>query len=148
MPLVPTLGLLIFNAVVPLSTDIPVGEIWPVFVGPGLVHGFLVAPGKTRRDEFIITVERGPLNIQRIEGDLKKISARLETVEPGKQYAVYLRSSKVVKIELPQGKYQGEWLDALSGQKSAIPAFIHHGGIASFMAPRHFHDCALRLTAK
>jgi hypothetical protein len=65
-------------------------HIGPVFVDPATTANLVVAPGKTGRAEFTITVERGPLNVQRIEGAGKAISARLETVEPGKRYKVII----------------------------------------------------------
>jgi Protein of unknown function (DUF1573) len=63
-------------------------HVGPVFVGPDFDNGVSVAAGQTATGEFIITVERGPLNVQRIEGPGKIVSARIETVEPGKQYKV------------------------------------------------------------
>jgi len=63
-------------------------HVGPVFIGPDMDSGFVVAPGKTSTGEFVITVERGPLNLQRVEGGGKVVNARLETVEPGKQYKV------------------------------------------------------------
>lgn len=63
-------------------------HVGPVFIGPDMDTGFVVAPGKTSTGEFVITVERGPLNLQRIEGGGKVVNARLETVELGKQYKV------------------------------------------------------------
>lgn len=77
-------------------------HVGPLFVGPNTVNGFIVEPGKTQRAEFIITVERGPLNLQRLESPGKTISAHLETIEPGKRY-------KVIFDNLPnpvEGTYQ------------------------------------------
>ncbi|HMC88258.1 MAG TPA: hypothetical protein VKI17_01865 [Gemmataceae bacterium] len=70
--------------------------------------------------------------------------------EPGKQYAVYLRSGKSValKMELPKGKYEGEWLDALSGRRIQLPPLEHGGGEALLTPPEFSQDCALRLSAK
>lgn len=70
----------------------PGKHIGPIFVGPDVTNGFVVAPGKTGRAEFSITVERGPLNLQRLESASKTISARLETLEPGKQYKVVVEN--------------------------------------------------------
>jgi hypothetical protein len=67
-------------------------HIGPVFVGPDTINGFVVAPGKTGRAEFSITVERGPLTLQRLESAGKVISARLETLEPGKRYKVVVEN--------------------------------------------------------
>ncbi|MEN3336141.1 MAG: hypothetical protein V7641_5506 [Blastocatellia bacterium] len=67
-------------------------HIGPVFVGPDTRTGLVAAPGKSGRAEFTITVERGPLNVQRVESTSKAISARLETIEPGKQYKIIVES--------------------------------------------------------
>lgn len=96
-------------------------HVGPVFVGPDTVNGFVVAPGKTRRAEFTITVERGPLTLQRVESDGKIVSAHLETVEAGKRY-------KVVFDNLPneaEGTYQ-EQLRVITdnAQLPALPLLV------------------------
>ena len=63
-------------------------HVGPVFVGPDFDGGVSVAIGQKASGEFVITVERGPLNVQRVEGEGKVVSARVETVEPGRQYKV------------------------------------------------------------
>jgi hypothetical protein len=47
--------------------------------------------------------------------------------EVRRQYAVYLPSVKGVtlEIDLPRGRYQGEWLDAVSGTRIKLAAFQH-----------------------
>ena len=97
-------------------------HIGPVFVAPATTVGFVVAPGKTSRAEFTITVERGPLNIQRIEGAGKVVSARLETIEPGKRY-------KIIIENLPteaEGSFQ-EQLRVVTDSPAlpSFPLFVH-----------------------
>jgi hypothetical protein len=69
--------------------------------------------------------------------------------EPGRQYAIYLRGSKGValQIDLPKGKYQGQWLDPVSGRRVSIPILEHPGDLALFKPPEFSQDCALRLIA-
>jgi hypothetical protein len=77
-----------------VGIDLRAGKhIGPVFVGPDTRTGLVFAPGKTGRAEFTITVERGPLNVQRIESASQAISIRLETIAPGKQYKVIVENS-------------------------------------------------------
>ena len=70
--------------------------------------------------------------------------------EPGKQYAIYLRSVKNValQMDLREGKYEGEWLDAVTGKQIPVPVFNHRGEVALLRAPDLAQDGALRLTAK
>jgi hypothetical protein len=70
--------------------------------------------------------------------------------EPGKQYAVYLRSVKdvVLQLDLPKGKYQGEWLDAVTGKRIAIPMLEHRGGVVTIRPPAVTHDAALRFVVE
>jgi Protein of unknown function (DUF1573) len=70
----------------------PGKHIGPIFVGPDTTNGFAVAPGKSGQAEFSITVERGPLNLRRLESSGKVILARLETLEPGKQYKIIVEN--------------------------------------------------------
>ena len=70
--------------------------------------------------------------------------------ETGKQYAVYVREGKGVRlqIDLPAGKYEGEWLDVVSGRQSETLVMDHPGGVVQVMPPGFAQDCALRLRAK
>ena len=79
-------------------------HIGPVFVGPSTTGGFVVAPGAIQRFEFTITVERPPLSIVGVEGGLKTISARLETIEPGKRYKVIVENLSTAA----EGTHQGQ----------------------------------------
>jgi hypothetical protein len=69
--------------------------------------------------------------------------------EEGKQYAIYLGSAKGVglQLQLPKGTYEGEWLDAVSGQHVTVPRLDHAGGNAEMKPPDFAQDCALRLIA-
>jgi hypothetical protein len=70
--------------------------------------------------------------------------------EAGKEYAIYLRDGKGVslELELPRGKYQGEWLDPVAGSRQALPAIEHAGGRIALTCPQFEQDCALRLVAR
>jgi hypothetical protein len=82
-----------------------------------------------------------------VKGGVPKGVAFQVLAEPGKQYAIYLSSGKNValQIELPKGKYEGEWLDAVSGRRTPLPPLSHAGGLASLKSPDFAQDCALRL---
>lgn len=70
----------------------PGKHIGPIFVGPDTTNDFVVAPGKSGQAAFSITVERGPLNLQRLESAGKVLLARIEILEPGKQYKVIVEN--------------------------------------------------------
>jgi hypothetical protein len=53
-----------------------------------------------------------------------------------------------LQLELPKGKYEGEWLDAVSGKRIMIPVLDHQGGVALLRAPEWENDGALRLIVR
>ena len=67
--------------------------------------------------------------------------------EPGKQYAIYFRSTKELNVEmmLPAGTYEIEWLDPVAGTKDKKKVIQHPGGKATIIAPEYKEDAALRL---
>jgi hypothetical protein len=81
------------------------------------------------------------------------LSARA-LVEPGKTYAVYVRSAAPtatnsalasLEIELPRGLYRSAWVDTLEGTTLNEQVFDHSGGVRSFSTPNFIQDIALRL---
>lgn len=70
--------------------------------------------------------------------------------EAGRQYAVYLREGKNAELalELPAGRYEGEWVDPLGSRADPVPAFEHAGGAKKLRVPGFPQDAALRLVAK
>ena len=67
--------------------------------------------------------------------------------ELGKQYAVYIFGGKQVtlSVELPQGVYQVEWLNPVTGQIDRSAKLNHDGGTASLSSPEYTEDMALRI---
>ena len=67
--------------------------------------------------------------------------------EVGKQYAGYfkLKESIPLKVELPAGKYQVTWLDAVSGEQVRSFALSHSGGEATIEMPREVREYALAI---
>jgi Cellulase (glycosyl hydrolase family 5) len=82
-----------------------------------------------------------------VKGGVPKALSFQVLAEPGRQYAVYLRSGKRVAlvIDLPAGKYEGQWLDAVTGRRLPIMSLDHAGGKAKIQSPNIEHDCALQL---
>jgi hypothetical protein len=84
-------------------------------------------------------------------------------VQPGKQYAIYLRPNEprnkpsfsvsqrdgavVFGVELPAGTYQAEWLDPKRGIVEKKERIKHSGGIRQMAAPTFSEDIALRIKA-
>ena len=70
--------------------------------------------------------------------------------ESGKQYAIYLGSTKEVhlQLQLRKGTYEGEWLDTVSGQYVKLPRLDHAGDKLTIEPPEFAEECALRLVIK
>ncbi len=84
-----------------------------------------------------------------VKGGVPKDVFAYVLAEPGKQYAVYLRKSPAegLQVDIPEGTYAGFWLDAVTGEKTAISPFKHPSGATRFEPPNMPQDVALRLTS-
>jgi hypothetical protein len=113
--------------------------------GPGLRRQLRLLSEFLRSFDFI-RMKPAP-NV--VKGGVPKQVAFQVLAETGRQYAIYLRSNQHValEIDLPRGRYEGEWLDAVSGARVKVTAFDHQGGTVRFKSPGFAADVALRLSA-
>ncbi|MBN2476767.1 MAG: hypothetical protein JXB62_19310 [Pirellulales bacterium] len=84
-----------------------------------------------------------------IQGKLpEKVTARA-LVEPGRQYAVYLRGSgaRQLELKLPAGRYRAEWTNTKTGAVDQRESFTHSDGKRVLAVPPYAEDVALRITA-
>ena len=84
-----------------------------------------------------------------ISGAPKAVAIQV-LAEESKQYAIYLGSANDVnlQLQLPKGTYEGEWLDAVSGQYVKLPRLEHAGDMVTIKPPDFPQDCALRLVMR
>ncbi|HEY7119599.1 MAG TPA: putative collagen-binding domain-containing protein, partial [Tepidisphaeraceae bacterium] len=70
--------------------------------------------------------------------------------QEGKAYALYLHggTSAELKLDLPAGKYQAEWIDPRTGEVGKSEAIEHGGGERTFTSPDYTQDIALRIVAR
>ncbi len=68
-------------------------------------------------------------------------------VEPGKQYAVYLRGAKPaeLKIDLPAGNYDVRWTDPVSGKALDPETIASTGGVKTLRLPPNVNEIALSI---
>jgi len=83
--------------------------------------------------------------------------------EPGKQYVIYIHHGRVapdqkpqyivdrqphtasVRLNLPAGSYQAEWVDTRTGRVIAGEIFAHKGGDRDLQSPVYREDVAMRI---
>ncbi len=83
-----------------------------------------------------------------IKGGLPAGATVRALVEPGKAYAIYLRSGRAVgalEVELPAGNYRVEWISPLTGKVVKPERFRHTGGVRKLDAPEVAEDLALSI---
>jgi hypothetical protein len=86
--------------------------------------------------------------------------------QPGKTYAIYVyprmtlpfkqrspiaapgRIEAELMLNLPQGKYQIEWIDTKTGESAKSETRDHPSGAAMLKSPAFENDIALKLTAR
>ena len=68
-------------------------------------------------------------------------------VERGRQYAIYIRGGDRIdlKLDLPAGDYEAEWLDPITGKTTRVEQPVAGGGAVTLPSPRYPKDIALRL---
>lgn len=82
-----------------------------------------------------------------VKGGLPEKGRATVLAEQGKQYAIYLFGGKQAKLrlDLPQGTYDAEWLDPVSGKSLGKKQLAHNGGEATLESPEYDPDLALSL---
>jgi hypothetical protein len=83
-----------------------------------------------------------------LKGGLPEKGRARALVEPGRQYAVYLFGGPQarLKIELPGGEYDVEWISPRTGKSEQRGKLSHPGGEATLESPTYDPDVALRVT--
>ncbi|HUS90749.1 MAG TPA: hypothetical protein VM695_02825 [Phycisphaerae bacterium] len=91
-------------------------------------------------------VKMRPDNAVIAGGVPEKATARA-LVEPGRQYAVYVRggSRADLKLVLPKGRYKAEWVNTKTGRVDKAETFAHDGGPRVVGSPKYEADVALRI---
>lgn len=67
--------------------------------------------------------------------------------EKGKAYGIYIKGGRQanLKLDLPAGSYQVEWINTLTGATDKAEALQHKGGVATLASPEYQGDVALRV---
>ncbi|HZN67450.1 MAG TPA: hypothetical protein VFB66_19330, partial [Tepidisphaeraceae bacterium] len=69
----------------------------------------------------------------------------------GRAYAIYVRGGDhrvTLTLELPAGRYEGEWVDVKTGERRGSHGFHHGGGAVELASPWYEEDVALRIVAR
>ena len=82
-----------------------------------------------------------------IKGGVPDKATARALVEPGKQYAVFVRGAAKVDLvlDLPAGSYRAEWLSTLTGAVEKAEKFDHGGGPKTLSSPPCKDEIALRV---
>jgi hypothetical protein len=83
-----------------------------------------------------------------IKGGLPQGVVARVLAEPGRAYAIYLRSGtglQALEVELPAADYQAQWISPLTGSVLKSDSFKHQGGVGRLLAPEMPGDIALSL---
>ncbi len=88
-----------------------------------------------------------PNNNTVLKGGLPEKGRARALVEPGRQYAVYLFGGPQarLKLELPGGDYDVEWINPRTGKSEQREKLSHPGGEATLVSPTFEPDVALRV---
>jgi hypothetical protein len=82
-----------------------------------------------------------------IKGGVPEKATARALVEPGKQYAVFVRGAAKVDLvlDLPAGPYKAEWVSTLTGAVEKTEKFDHAGGPKTLSSPPCKDEIALRI---
>jgi hypothetical protein len=84
-----------------------------------------------------------------IKAGIPKRATARALVEPGKQYAIYLKGGKQadLRVEVPAGMYVVEWLDTKTGKVVRRQTASDKKGLILLRSPAYVEDIALRIKA-
>jgi hypothetical protein len=82
-----------------------------------------------------------------IKGGVPDGGAAWALVEPGRQYAVYIRGGAAARLtlDIPPGRYRAEWVNPRTGATDKTETLRHAGGELSLESPPYSEDIALRV---
>ncbi|HYW78598.1 MAG TPA: hypothetical protein VE890_03440, partial [Thermoguttaceae bacterium] len=82
-----------------------------------------------------------------IHGKMPAETTARALVEPGRQYAVYIKGDgvKQLALELPGGSYQAQWVNTKTGAVDREETFHHTDGTKTLQLPGYTEDIALSI---
>jgi hypothetical protein len=82
-----------------------------------------------------------------LEGGIPEGATARVLSEPGKAYAIYVKggSRADLKLRLPEGRYEADWLNPRTGRVDKSERFEHPGGDRAVSSPDYSEDIALRV---